>query len=246
MGGVVKRAFDGEFLSAEEESVLLSEKVIKNYNSDEYGYLSTDYEKWLVVLHLYTKQQYQLLIKYLQREIFGSEDDLTQFLLRYNVAVVYYLMGDFPKGLNVFRGLLKYEEKFDIKTHIDKILQGDFDQDECLQELREEIGIGCNKLLSNYLPYRPVTLPNSSNAVTALPMRVYIRLLIPFPAFASPSLRLSIDPAFILAEMAPGVVEKRIDAPWIKKGRGRQIQFTEKLEEGAAELDDIGNTRDLK
>jgi hypothetical protein len=46
--------------------------------------------------------------------------------------------------------------------------------------------------------------------------------------------------------MAAGVVEKRIEAPWIKKGRGRQIQFTEKVEEGATELDDIGNTRDMK
>jgi hypothetical protein len=229
---MVKRAFDGEFLSVEEEGVLLNEKVIKNYNAEEYGYLSADYEKWLVVLHLFTRQQYPLLIKYLQREIFGSEDDLTQFLLRYNVAVVYYLMGDFPKGLNVFRGLLKYEEKFEIKAHIDKVLQGDFDHDECLQELREEIGIGCNKLLSNYLPYRPVTLPNTTTVI-APPMRVYIRILIPFPAFAAPSLRLSIDSSFILAEMSAGVVEKRIEAPWIKKGRGRQIQFTEKVEEGA-------------
>ncbi len=225
--------------------MLLNEKVMKNYNAEEYGYLSADYEKWLVVLHLFTRQQYPLLIKYLQREIFGSEDDLTQFLLRYNVAVVYYLMGDFPKGLNVFRGLLKYEEKFDIKAHIDRVLQGDFDNDECLQELREEIGIGCNKLLSNYLPYRPVTLPNAA-IVTEPPVRIYIRLLIPFPPFAAPSLRLAIESSFILAEMSPGVVEKRIEAPWIKKGRGSQIQFTEKVEEGAAELDDIGNTRDLK
>ena len=64
------------------------------------------------------REHYPLLIKYLQREIFGCEDDLTQFLLRYNVAVVYYLMGDFAKGLNVFRGLLKYEEKFDVKAHL--------------------------------------------------------------------------------------------------------------------------------
>lgn len=108
VGAVIKSAFDGIFLSEREESILLNEKVLKNYNSPEYGYLTSDYEKWLVVLHLYIRQQYPLLIKYLQKEIFACEDDLTHFLLRYNVAVVYYLMGDYAKGLNVFRGLLKY------------------------------------------------------------------------------------------------------------------------------------------
>jgi tetratricopeptide (TPR) repeat protein len=198
VGTVIKTAFDGAFLSEQEEAILLSEKVLKNYNGEGYGYLTADYEKWLVVLHLYTRQQYALLVKYLQREIFACEDDLTQFLLRYNVAVVYYLLGDFAKGLNVFKGLLKYEDKFEVKAHIDKIAQAEFDADECLQELREEIGIGCSKLLSNYLPYRPVSIP------TALPtdaacIKVYMRMLIPFPAFESPSLRLAIDSAFILA-----------------------------------------------
>jgi hypothetical protein len=81
-----------------------------------------------------------------------------------------------------------------VKAHIEKILNGEFDADECLQELREEIGIGCNKLLSNYLPYRPVAVPTSTSTV-----KVFIRLLIPFPAFEPPSLRLSIEPPFILA-----------------------------------------------
>jgi hypothetical protein len=100
----------------------LSQKLVKNYNSAENGYLTSDFEKWLVVLHLYVKEDYTLMIKYLQKEIFSCEDDLTQLLLRYNVAVVYYLMGEYAKGQNVFKGLLKYDDKFDIKKHISKIL----------------------------------------------------------------------------------------------------------------------------
>jgi hypothetical protein len=46
--------------------------------------------------------------------------------------------------------------------------------------------------------------------------------------------------------MSPSIVEKKIDAPWIKKTRNRNIQFTEKLEESGAELDDIGNTKSMK
>lgn len=113
-----------------------------------------------MILHLYSRENYALLLKYLQKEIFSCEDDLTQFLLRYNVAVVYYLMGEHLKGNNVFKGLLKYEEKYDVKQHLNKIIEARFDQDECIEELREEIGIGCTKLLSNYLPYKPVTLLN--------------------------------------------------------------------------------------
>lgn len=60
-------------------------------------------------------------------------------------------------------------------------------------------------------------------------IKIYIRMLIPFPTFEAPSLRLSIDHPFIMAEMTPTIVEKRIDAPWIKKGRNKNIQFTEKL-----------------
>lgn len=61
-------------------------------------------------------------------------------------------------------------------------------------------------------------------------VRIYIRILIPFPAFQNPSLALSITPQFILAEMSPTLVEKKIEAPWIKKNKNRNIQFTEKLE----------------
>ena len=55
------------------------------------------------------KENDQNLIIYLQKEIFGCEDDLTQLLLRYNVAIMYLLMGEHPKAQNVFKGLLKYQ-----------------------------------------------------------------------------------------------------------------------------------------
>lgn len=43
VGQVIKSAFDGRFLSGEEEGRLLSEKIVKNYNSREFGYLCADY-----------------------------------------------------------------------------------------------------------------------------------------------------------------------------------------------------------
>ena len=67
-----------------------------------------DYEKWLCTLHLYVKENYSLLLKYLQKEIFSCEDDLNQVLLRYNVGIVYLLMEEQAKAHNVFKGLLKY------------------------------------------------------------------------------------------------------------------------------------------
>jgi hypothetical protein len=71
VGRVIKSAFDGRFLSGEEEGRLLSEKIVKNYNAREFGYLYADYEKWLVVLHLYVRENYGLLLKYLQKEMFA-------------------------------------------------------------------------------------------------------------------------------------------------------------------------------
>jgi hypothetical protein len=41
--------------------------------------------------------------------MFSCEDDLTQVLLRFNVAVIYLLIGEVGKGLNVIKGLAKYE-----------------------------------------------------------------------------------------------------------------------------------------
>lgn len=147
-----------------------------------------------------------MLLKYLQKEIFSCEDDFNQVLLRYNVAIVYLLMGEANKGLNVIKGLTKYEEKYDLKKRIAKMVNCEYDQDECIDELKEEIGINCNKLLSSYLPYRPIKFVNHREEN----IRIYIKINIPFPKFANPNLELKITPRFILGELASSSVEKKI------------------------------------
>ena len=37
--------------------------------------MTKDYEKWLIILHLYVKEDYQKLIKYMQRELFNIKED---------------------------------------------------------------------------------------------------------------------------------------------------------------------------
>lgn len=73
-----------------------------------------------------------MLLKYLQKEMFGCEDDLTQVLLRFNVAVVYLLMGEVGKGLNVIKGLNKYEGKYDLKKRVEKMGGLQYEMDECM------------------------------------------------------------------------------------------------------------------
>ena len=55
VGQIIKSAFDGKFLSNDEESNLLNTNLIKNYNDPNCCYLTSDYEKWLVILHLYVR-----------------------------------------------------------------------------------------------------------------------------------------------------------------------------------------------
>jgi hypothetical protein len=49
-----------------------------------------------------------------------------------------------------------------------------------------------------------------------------------------------------LGELTPALIEKKIEAPWIKKIKNKTIQFTEKLEESLCELDDIANSKAFK
>jgi hypothetical protein len=93
-------------------------------------------------------------------------------------------MGETNKGLNVIKGLAKYEEKYDLKKRIAKMVNCEYDQDECIDELKEEIGINCNKLLSSYLPFRPIKFVNHREES----IRIYIKINIPFPKFANPNL----------------------------------------------------------
>ncbi len=45
------------------------------------------------------------------------------------------------------------------------------------------MGIAADRLLSNYLPYRPVTMQNSFGES----IRIYVRVNIPFPEFPMPN-----------------------------------------------------------
>ena len=55
-------------------------------------YLDSSYEKWLVILHLYSSKNYTLLLKYMQRELFKVKEEEVQFFLRFNLFVVYLLI----------------------------------------------------------------------------------------------------------------------------------------------------------
>ena len=57
-----------------------------------------------------------------------------------------------------------------------------------------------------------------------------MRVSIPFPTFPLPNLEIRIDGNFILREIVLDMVEKKIEAPWIKRTNSI-IQFTEKIEE---------------
>jgi len=76
-----------------------------------------------------------------------------------------------------------------LKKRVSKMVNLQYDQDECLEELKEEIGINCSKLLSSYLPYKPIEIVNCK----AENIRVYIKINIPFPKFSNPSLELKIS-----------------------------------------------------
>ena len=90
-----------------------------------------------------------------------------------------------------------------------------------MQELREEVGIHCSKLLSNYLPFRPVILIKHEISI-----RIYVRPSIPFPEFPKPSLNLEIPSKLIAQEIKIEAIEKKLEAPWIRKTSKKTVQFT--------------------
>lgn len=67
VGLIIKTAFDGQFLSKAEEDTIFEVKIVKNYNSNYFGYLDSSYEKWLIILHFLSLENYPLLLKYLQK-----------------------------------------------------------------------------------------------------------------------------------------------------------------------------------
>ena len=127
------------------------------------------------------------------------------------------MLDEKSKAVNALRSLVK--ETGLVIDIMDKLQEARFDEDECLPDLREEAGISCSKLLSNYLPYRSIQISGYKEN------HIYVRPSIPFPDFPKPSLELPITAAFIMGELSVGSVEKKIEAPWIKRTK-KTIQFT--------------------
>ena len=193
---IIKSAFDGQFLTQKEEASLLTTKIIKNYNDPIYEYLTCEYEKWLVVLHLYVKEDFGCLLKYLQKELFEGGEEGEELLLRYNLVIVYLLVGEQEKALNVVRSLGKFEGRFKIAGLMGKMLRSEYEEDECLEELGSVMGIGEGRLLSSYLPFHPAKVKTELSE-----KRIFMRVSIPFPDFPMPDLQLKIDSSFILREI---------------------------------------------
>lgn len=171
LGAVIQQAFEGKYVPTS----------------------ATDpFQKWLIALDLYIREDYPALLKHLQRELFASEEETEQALLRFNVAVVYLLLEDRGKAVNALKGLMGKDDPLELAPTASKLEHLAFDKDECFQELREELGLG-SRLLSNYLSYRSVNLTES--------IRIYVRPSISFPRFDSPCLDLWLDEDWVVAEV---------------------------------------------
>lgn len=101
-----------------------------------------------------------------------------------------------------------------------------------MDELKEILGIGDKRLLSNSLPYREVEVVNQKQEK----IKIYLRANIPFPKFPLPYLELKIDKNFIFTHLGPKIVDKKIEAPWIRKTNKNIIQFTDNLEDNSIDL----------
>ena len=93
-------------------------------------------------------------------------------------------------------------------------------------------------MLSHYLPYRSVHLDQQAAKT------VYVRPSIPFPEFVVPSMQLTVGQKLVAAEIVSTAVEKKLEAPWIRKTGKRTVQFMEKLEESGVYL--TGETTSVK
>jgi hypothetical protein len=52
-----------------------------------------------------------------------------------------------------------------------------------------------------------------------------------------------IDRTFILTQVGANLVEKKIQAPWIRRINNKVIQFTEKLDESIMDLGEINSNK---
>lgn len=175
------------------------------------------------------KDEYPVLLKYLQKEIFSVSDQATEIHLRYDVVVVYLLMEETNRAATAARGLLHYPQYPQLHALAAKVCELAYESDECFSDLKEISTT--DKLLSSYLPFRPVDISGKNGK-----QRVFVKLSVPFPSFPKPSMRLTLSNSFLCEELRQQTnIEKKIDVPWIKKIKEGAIQFTEKIEE--SELD---------
>jgi hypothetical protein len=70
-----------------------------------------------------------------------------------------------------------------------------------LGELKEIVGVGDRRLLSNFLAFKAVRLSRGSEEV-----KVFVRVNIPLPRFPIPHLHLKVDSNFILKEIGAQLV----------------------------------------
>ncbi len=54
---------------------------------------------------------------------------------------------------------------------------------------------------------------------------------------------MKIDRTFILTQVGANLVEKKIQAPWIRRINNKVIQFTEKLDESIMDLGEINSNK---
>lgn len=54
------------------------------------------------------KKDYKLLLRYIQRELLSCSDEQLEMLLRYDMAVLYFLTGEEVKAVNVIKTMAKY------------------------------------------------------------------------------------------------------------------------------------------
>ena len=72
---IIKTAFDGQYLTSLQEDDILKASGIKIFNRGQTDYLTAKYEKWLIILHLYQRQYYNMLLKYISKLIFQCNNE---------------------------------------------------------------------------------------------------------------------------------------------------------------------------
>ena len=136
------------------------------------------------------------------------------------MGITYLIQGQKSKAFSFFENCFDdIESNEKLKQKIKKIVNCNFDEDECLEDLSDELCVNGNHKLSYFLPYRSVEICHKGVK------RIYLKPSIPFPSFPRPNINLKATKEFLEDELELEIVEKRIEAPWIKRNK-EKIQFT--------------------